>query len=99
VRSLWWVGTVVLLLPLGGCVADQQQQVASCKIDAMRLYPDKSPFVSYTIEEYVTRCMETHGYKYYPTPHACVALSRDDGRCYVPTSWLGRLIYRLETGD
>ena len=94
-RPLWWAITIVLLLPLGGCLADQQQQVASCKVDAMRLYPNESPFVSYKIEEYVTRCMEMHRYKYDASPHACVAPSKDDGLCYVPTSWIGRLMYSL----
>jgi hypothetical protein len=98
-RSLWWAVAIVLLLPLGGCFADQQQQLASCKVDAMRLYPDKSPFISYTIEEYVTRCMEMHGYNYSSSLSACVAPTKDDPRCWAPTSWIGRLIYRLETGD
>src|SRR5262252_6633326 len=53
----WWL--IVLVLPLGGSFAHQQQQLASCKIDAMRLYPNPSPFpfTSYPIEEYVTTCM------------------------------------------
>jgi hypothetical protein len=82
----WWL--IVLVLPLGGCFADQQQQLASCKIDAMRLYPNPSPFpfTSYPIEEYVTTFMEMHGYKFSASPSACVAPSRSDPWCYVPTS-------------
>jgi hypothetical protein len=54
-QSLWWWAiAIVLLLPLGGCFADQQQQLASCMVDAMRLYRNESLFNSYTIEEYVT---------------------------------------------
>src|SRR4029077_15353835 len=97
-QSLWWWAiAIVLLLPLGGCFADQQQQLASCKVDARRLYPNESLFNSYTIEEYVTTCMEMHGYNYSPSLSACVAPTKNDPRCWAPTSLFGRLIYRLET--
>jgi hypothetical protein len=35
VRLLWWATTIVLLLPLGGCFADREQQLALCKIDVL----------------------------------------------------------------
>jgi len=80
--------TIVLLLPLGGCFADRERQLASCKIDAMRLYPNLSPFpfTSYIIEEYVTTCMEMHCYKFSASPSACVAPSKSDPWCYVLAS-------------
>ena len=34
-RLLWWATTIVLLLPLGECFADREQQLALCKIDVL----------------------------------------------------------------
>jgi hypothetical protein len=103
VRALWRAITIVLLLALGGCFADQQQQLASCKLEAMRLYPNEEThaFGGGKIGEYMATCMETHGYKFTASPSACPygGAFPTDARCYVPTSWIGRLMYRLETGD
>jgi hypothetical protein len=98
-QRLW---AIVLVLPLGGCSADQEQQLALCKVEAMRLYPNETtaePFGK--IGKYMEACMQARGYKFTASLSACPyggAFPTDNPLCYVPTSLIGRLIYRLETG-
>jgi len=96
----------VLVLPLGGCFADQEQQLASCKLEAMRLYPDEelmpSSVVSTKLTDYVETYMMVHGYKFAESSTWCssvISVFQLNPHCYVPTSWIGRLIHRFETGD
>jgi hypothetical protein len=102
----WWA--IVLLLPLGGCFADQEQQLASCKLEAMRLYPGEelmsNSVVSTNLSEYVETCMVVHGYKFSASStvssmcRPVIRVFQLNPYCYVPASWIGRLIYRLEIG-
>jgi len=102
-RRPWGLIAIVLMLPLGGCFAEQEQQLASCKLEAMRLYPNENPaaFPSGKIGDYIDTCMGAHGYKFSLGPSSCKPHGyafEIDPHCYVPTSWVGWLIYRLETG-
>ena len=98
-RSSWWAIAIILLLPLGGCFADQEQQLASCKLEALRTYPNEPDVIlDAKIEDYMATCMETHGYKFSFAPSACKVATtsfKREPHCYVPTSLIGRLIYRL----
>ena len=99
-RSLWRAIAIVLLLPLGGCFADQEQQLASCKLEALRTYPNEPDVIlDAKIEDYMATCMETHGYKFSFAPSACKVTTtsfKRESHCYVPTSLIGRLIDRLK---
>jgi hypothetical protein len=79
--------------------ADQEQQLASCKLEALRTYPNGPDVIlDAKIENYMATCMETHGYKFSFAPSACKVATTSFKReplCYVPTSLIGRLIYRL----
>jgi hypothetical protein len=105
-RPSWLIAIVVLLLPLGGCFADQEQQLASCKLEAMRLYPGEEltsySVVSTKLTDYVETCMKVHGYNFSASSTWCrsyISAFQSNPYCYVPASWIGRLIYRPEIGD
>ena len=94
-RSLGWIVAIVLLLPLHGCFSNLKERLVSCKLEAQRLYPNE-PW----IDDYVATCMETHGYKFSASSTACKSNAKSnefkrEPHCYVPTSLIGRLIYRL----
>jgi hypothetical protein len=92
---------VLLSLPLAGCLADQKQQIAACKLEATRLYPNEVPPLSDKLNTYVRTCMEAHGYEYDAVQKKCeegYMGMGTDAYCYVPASWFGRLTYKLETG-
>jgi hypothetical protein len=104
-RQSWSLIAIVLVLPLGGCVAEQQQQqLASCKLEAARAYPNEPANIrgDEKVEDYMETCMEAHGYEFSESATTCIAdisAYKRDAPCYVPTSWFARLIYRLETGN
>jgi hypothetical protein len=62
---------VLLSLPLAGCLADQKQQIAACKLEATRLYPNEVPPLSDKLNTYVRTCMEAHGYEYDAVQKKC----------------------------
>jgi hypothetical protein len=92
----------LLAFPLAGCFADQKQQVASCELEAMHLYPGKQSVDDLlNIHDYIRTCMQAHGYEFSPSQSACESSATmvDDPSCYAPMSWVGQLLYRLETGS
>ena len=111
---LLWAIVIMILLPLGGCFAKQQEQLASCKVDVMQLYPGEyqATVPSSKIGDYIKACMGAHGYKFSLMLSACkppLAIYNTDryadedparlAGCYVPTSLIDRLIYRVEVDD
>jgi hypothetical protein len=89
---------VLLTLPLAGCFADQKQQLASCKLEAIKLYPNEDQNYSIKVNHYVTTCMGVHNYEYDGSKTGCgVTGNEQQPCCYEPTSWVGRLLYDLET--
>jgi hypothetical protein len=95
----WSLLALLLALPLAGCYSDQKQQVAACKLEAMRLYPGDAP--SFKIGDYIQTCMETHAYEINVPQSSCVVTDnyKYDPGCYAPVSWVGRHLYNLETGS
>jgi hypothetical protein len=92
---------LLLALPLVGCYADQKQQVAACKLEAMRLYPGREPMVSENIGDYIRTCMGAHAYELNVLQSSCFVTDdfKYDPGCYAPASWVARHIYYLETGS
>jgi hypothetical protein len=46
---------ILLAFPLAGCFADQRQQAAACKLEALRLYPTDRPDMGHLPDENVVR--------------------------------------------
>ncbi len=88
---------ILLVLPLSGCFAEQKQQIAACKLEAQRLYPNDQP-ESNRFGNYITTCMEAHGYESKIPSKGCFVphLSADNAACYQPGTWLGRIGYQIE---
>jgi hypothetical protein len=100
---------ILLAFPLAGCFADQRQQAAACKLEALRLYPTDRPDMGHLPDEnvvadrsiYIQMCTAAHGYEYYSSQSACGPRSSSSSNeyCYAPFGWVQRLIYRIETGS
>jgi hypothetical protein len=105
-QPAYWISRgavlVLLSLPLAGCFADQKQQLAACKLEAIKLYPNEQQQYSAKVGDFLKACMGAHGYEYDAFQKMCgssVGIPTPvDLYCYVPTSWVGWLVYRLETG-
>lgn len=73
------LATAVLIL--AGCSDDPGTQLAACKMEAMRLWPNEdasgalrkegAPRLRNHIDEYVPTCMEAHGYHENIAPADC----------------------------
>ena len=95
------IAAVLLAFPLAGCFAGQQQKVAACKLEAMRLYPDKDDRRN-DVFDYTVTCMKAHGFEYdTEQPKCSISMgsyyTAADPHCYIPIGWVQRLIYRIET--
>lgn len=94
-------GLVLLLaLPLLGCMADQQQQLAKCISEAEQEYNEGTWVLDDTRQKYVWLCMAANGYRLNRLQNACSAdLPATEamlyGQCYQPigktSAWLQRL--------
>jgi hypothetical protein len=88
-------------LALCSCWDDQQKAVAGCDTEAEHVYP-KSPEDQnrYVRGGYIHQCMIAQGYEWHWASDRCepmIDASEDQNPyCYVPTSWLGRLIFKWE---
>jgi hypothetical protein len=95
---------LLLLLPLGGCYADQKAQLATCEIAA-----DRSPSRTAPGEPFkqIQGCMDQAGYRFigWNDGVVCDMGAVVQGRpsstgagaeCFEPKNWLALKIYRLE---
>jgi hypothetical protein len=105
-NSLRWLAVTVAALPLAGCFDDQKQAVAKCELETYRTYPNQRTKDTIDAERYLELCMRAAGYnlelafnkKCQPrlTELGRAFVSADQPYCYVPSSSIGRLIYKIE---
>jgi len=56
----------------------------------------------YHVGKYIQTCMAAHGYAWHLSDNRCLAADFEieaNPYCYVPDTLLGRILYRIETGD
>src|SRR5215831_4839653 len=73
---------------LGACTPEQD--LAQCKVEAFRLYPNDPPGyfdqpALHSATRYVLTCMEAKGYEH--AGDACFDVWTTDPRCYKATGW------------
>jgi hypothetical protein len=94
---------VFVFIALGGCIADQNQQMGQCRIEALRKYSGQGEENSLRVKDYLQFCMEAHGYDYatnLDVSDRCMERGlggvRGNPYCYEPNTWLGKQTYKLE---
>jgi hypothetical protein len=92
---------LLLALPLLGCVADQQRQLADCISDAEREYPEDT-WVFDDARRYVWLCMAAYGYRLSVRQPACVSVSGGSdavlyAQCYRPVALASSVLHKFET--
>jgi len=93
---------IVLLADLlCGCFDDQKQQVASCRLEAMRTYPTQQLYVGGNVDNYIRTCMMAHGYDWNLMDKKCEVTDTLTANpyCYIPAGAIGRWIYSIEMGS
>lgn len=102
------VSLLLLAALLSGCIVDQEQDTARCTLDAKNKglnfqwgsAGERSIRFGSQAGEHVVLCMAEAGYRFVTTDPRCVAISPapfpQQPFCYVPTSWLGYLKFRIE---
>ena len=94
---------LLLALPLMGCFADQQQQLAKCIADAELEHENETWLVQGSRQQYVWLCMAASGYRINHRQDACgktlspMADTPLYAQCYEPIARFSLLIHKLET--
>jgi hypothetical protein len=76
------------LLPLllifgGGCSATRDREVAACRLDAMKTYPNESGPYTQNIDAFMETCMNAKGYRLNVHPDDCgYGDVREEAACY-----------------
>jgi hypothetical protein len=88
-----------MFIVLVACFDDQKREAAACDIEARRVYPGERIELSWA--NYVTKCMEAHGYDWHISDKRCeVRIGMESNPyCYVPSGWLPRRLYDWEVGS
>ena len=76
-----------VLMPLGACNANQESDFASCRLDALKTYPNERPDFAMGTDAFIELCMELKGYVYDVHPAECgrgdfLFPLREDVVCY-----------------
>ena len=102
-QAFWPFLALPLALALGGCLADQNKQLASCEIQANSQYPHPTPGQPFKA---VQSCMAQAGYTFIGWKEGVVcdmgavirgrpSATGTDGICFEPSNWLALKFYRL----
>jgi hypothetical protein len=95
VRQKGAILAFLIVIPLAGCIDEQEKQTAACKVKALQTYPNDtvdglSP--SKRMAEFEQACMRAEGYSY-----TCGYDNLSDvSGCYEPSSQGGRWAYQAE---
>ena len=95
---------LLLLLPLGGCYAGQQQQLATCQQQAAAADPHPKPG---QLLKAAQACMDKAGYNFIGWNDGVVcdmgavvqgrtSATGSGAECFEPKNWLALRIYRIE---
>lgn len=101
-KSIWRVFAVtVLALFLSGCFSNQKKQLATCVLDAQKLYPDSDKAPVGQSSKYVETCMNAAGYEWSMHHKKCFAGLRasENPYCYIPVGRFERWIYEMEMAN
>lgn len=102
-RIFWPILALPLTLALGGCLADQNKQLASCEIQAREQFPRATPGQPFKA---IQTCMAQAGYSFIGWKDGVVcdmgavirgrpSATGTDGICFEPSNWLALKFYRL----
>jgi hypothetical protein len=84
---------ILLLIPLGGCMADQTKTFAACQFPMARQFGKQQALEGGEVEI----CMKVHGYKLQISKYCPYgAISEIKLLCYQPNTWLGQIGYKIE---
>jgi hypothetical protein len=76
-----------LLLFLSGCSETRDREVAACRLEAMKTYPNESGPYSLNMDAFIETCMESKGYRFNVHPEDCGHGDlHEDPACY---EWRG----------
>ena len=98
---------LLLLLPLAGCYAGQQKQLASCEASAAAAFPRPVPGQPFKA---IQACMSDAGYNFIGWNDGVVcdmgavirgrrSATGGDVICFEPKNWLERKLYRIEVPE
>lgn len=84
---------IVLLLPLGGCIEDQVQQVALCEAGGVA--------AEATLDDTMRGCMANNGYEWYLADPRCGTSDRMSRNpfCYQPSGRIARYLYQVQRSN
>src|SRR5262245_51682497 len=94
---------LLLALPLTGCFADQQQQLAKCIAEAELEHENETWLTHNARQNYVWLCMAVNGYRLNGRQENCRQTIWPMGdaalyaQCYEPIGRFSGLIHKLET--
>jgi hypothetical protein len=93
-----WAILLFLALQLVGCMKDQERQLATCKLESMRLYQEPQfadPFATLPYNKYIVTCMASKGYAMVVSDNKCVIGVNfvTQVECYKPTGWFERAVF------
>jgi hypothetical protein len=93
--------SLLLALPLSGCLSDQEQHLAQCRSSVSRAQKPLGPSTAFSDEiVQIETCMRTAGYEPDRTDEQCLRLGEIaatlTGRCYQPTNLVGWLARKIE---
>ena len=83
----------LLVIPLGGCVADQKKTFAACQYPIAREFGKEQALLAGEVQT----CMKVNGFKL-QTSKYCPddTVSEITLLCYQPKTWLGQIGHKIE---
>jgi hypothetical protein len=83
----------LLVIPLGGCVADQKKTFAACQYPIARQFGKEQALLAGEVQT----CMKVNGFKL-QTSKYCPddTVSEITLLCYQPKTWLGQIGHKIE---
>ena len=95
------LATLLLLLPLAGCYADQKRDLAQCVAQATAANPadtlSSADERHDAIGESVVQCMSHAGYQHNLADPQCIDDVDFDIHCYVPKGLWAKAVYTFES--
>jgi hypothetical protein len=92
-----WLAALAAALLLSGCMPDQKIDFASCRLEALRVYPTE-PESTKRAHLFVGLCKTSKAYETRGLDVRCddKTLYFEQLYCWAPTGWFGRNVRRME---